>query len=171
MFIRLAGCSVGCRQCDTDYRVARRAPAEEVAAEATRVRGNARWCWITGGEPTDRDLGPLRDALRGAGFESLALATSGIRSVRWGEFDWVSVSPHTPGLPAAWQGDEVKLVAGLNGLNLADCDPDDYDGFSNRYVAPCEDNYSDAMRECLDWVSRHRGWRLGWQAHKTWGLD
>lgn len=156
VFVRLAGCSVGCPQCDTDYRAARRVSAVEIAAEASATRGYSAWAWVTGGEPTDRDLGPLADALRSAGFK-LALATAGTRPVGPG-WDWISVSPHMPGRPAQWSGHEVKLVFGLNGLDPAACDPRDYLSFPYRYA-------SDRA-----WVDANPGWRLFHQAHKFWGL-
>jgi 7-carboxy-7-deazaguanine synthase len=58
-FVRLAGCSVGCAQCDTDYRVSRRLTCEEIVEEVRAVVPPAfvwPWVWITGGEPTDHDL-------------------------------------------------------------------------------------------------------------------
>lgn len=172
VFVRLAGCSVGCPNCDTDYRVARRAEAHAIAAEAAAVRGHARRLWLTGGEPTDRDLGPLVEALRGVGgFASIALATSGARPVRPGLFEWISVSPHAPGRPAQHHGHEVKLVAGLNGLDLADCDPRDYLSFPCRYVSPAEGAGPEVVAACREWAGRVPGWRLGGQMHKVaWGV-
>ncbi len=55
-FVRLAGCSVGCPQCDTDYRVDRRLTPEEILAEVRTVVPPGfkwPWVWLTGGEPTD----------------------------------------------------------------------------------------------------------------------
>jgi organic radical activating enzyme len=157
VFIRLAGCSIGCPACDTDYRVTRKAGAADITAEAVAVRGNAAWAWVTGGEPTDRDLGPLADALRSAGFK-LAIATAGVRPLPPGVWDWVSVSPHTPGKPAQGAGHELKLVFGLNGLEPIACDPRDYHSFPWRFANNPE------------WVDSHNGWRLNIQAHKSWGM-
>ena len=58
-FIRLAGCSVGCPGCDTDYRKKEMATPEEIAQRADDVtppEARERWAWITGGEPTDHNL-------------------------------------------------------------------------------------------------------------------
>ncbi|HEY0369355.1 MAG TPA: 7-carboxy-7-deazaguanine synthase QueE, partial [Chthoniobacterales bacterium] len=114
-FVRLAGCSVGCPMCDTDYRKAEIATAEEIAARADEVtpkNAHDRWVWITGGEPTDHNLLSLVAALRAKNF-SIALATSGIRPVAV-EVDWLSVSPHDPARWLQLSGSEVKLVPNLN---------------------------------------------------------
>jgi organic radical activating enzyme len=156
VFVRLAGCSVGCPTCDTDYRVDRRATARAIADEVGHIAGNAHWAWVTGGEPTDHDLTDLRHALGQTGL-SLAIATSGVRPVPHA-WDWISVSPHLPGKPAQWSGHEVKLVAGLNGLDLATCDDRDYLSFPYRFA-------SDPA-----WVQSRHGWRVNVQAQKVWHL-
>jgi 7-carboxy-7-deazaguanine synthase len=166
-FIRLAGCSVGCPQCDTDYRVSRRLTTDEVVAEVVACRRLAEWAWITGGEPTDHDLGPLATGLRREGFK-VAIATSGVRPVPV-TFDFLSVSPHDP---ARWKqriGSELKLVPGLNGAK-----PDDFKlsgmQFAYRYVMPMEGDAA-SLAACLDWLAGHPDWRLTTQAHKAWGLS
>jgi 7-carboxy-7-deazaguanine synthase len=91
-FIRLAGCSVGCAECDTDYAVAERVELSEIVRRVLAVTPSEtrdRWVWITGGEPTDHDLKPLLKALRGAQY-STALATSGSRRFI-PPVDWLSV--------------------------------------------------------------------------------
>jgi organic radical activating enzyme len=102
-FVRLAGCSVGCAQCDTDYRVDSRATAEEIVDRVTEVQPKGDrdgWVWITGGEPTDHNLRPLLSALKARGF-STAVVTSGVRRLIE-PVDWLSVSPHSSD-PAKFQ--------------------------------------------------------------------
>lgn len=165
-FVRLAGCSIGCPQCDTDYQVASRWSVNDIAEEAARL-GN-RWAWITGGEPTDRDLRPLADAIRSRGMQ-IAVATAGTRTIQHGIADWISVSPHTFGRPVQWTGSEVKLVPGLNALDLSQCDPRDYASFPYRYVVPLHNDVQSFVA-AKEWVDQHDGWRLGLQAQKLWGL-
>jgi 7-carboxy-7-deazaguanine synthase len=166
VFIRLAGCSIGCPQCDTDYRADRSREAKSVADEA--ASHGLEWAWITGGEPTDHALGPLVERLRSARLK-VAIATAGMRAVAAGLADWLSVSPHKPGKPAQWSGHEVKLVFGLNGLSPGQCDPRDYLSFPYRYAMPC-DGVPESADMAREWVLRHPGWRLGYQAHKAWGV-
>lgn len=181
VFVRLAGCSVGCPGCDTDYTVASRATLSELLDAVSRhYYASVQWLWLTGGEPTDHDLEPLLAGLRDR-FPSLrlAIATAGIRPVRsgWGNrgWDFVSVSPHDPLKWIPSYCDQINLVPGLNGLSLRDptllsklddpaCRP------ASRYVTPLAGN-SESLRACLEWVQFRSLWRLGVQAHKVWEVD
>lgn len=173
VFVRLGGCSIGCAKCDTLYLTSRRLSADAIADEAARLAAplTHRWVWLTGGEPTDHDLGSLIVALKSRGLV-VALATAGHKAVAdaWGQTGphYLSVSPHDP---AAWvqkRGNELKLVPGLNGYRLADF-PLDGIAFGEKFVTPCE-GVPETVTECQEWVTTHPGWRMGVQAHKTWGL-
>lgn len=171
-FIRLAGCSVGCSGCDTNYRVSERLSAAEIVERLQRLPW-AKWVWLTGGEPTDHDLSPLVAALHVDCYK-VALATAGVKSVRvgscWGGVDFLSVSPHA--LDDSWvqrRGDQVNVVPGLNGLSLASLASVDCSGFSHQFVTPC-DGKPETLTECLDWVRENPSWRLNIQAHKIWRL-
>lgn len=180
------------RNCDTNYTVAERATVNDIvrrviAAAPTGVR----WVWLTGGEPTIHDIDPLVAALHLAGFR-VALATAGVKAVRRGQYvnanegmppcphgvDFLSVSPHR--LDETWvqrRGEQVNVVPGLNGLRLDDVTMLDsvgaFDGFADKFLTPMWYGPGDRMekvKECVEWVYAHPGWRLGVQAHKTWSL-
>lgn len=177
-FLRLAGCSVGCPGCDTDYRVAERLTAEQAALRAFQQWPHDRdqWVWITGGEPTDHDLGPLLDELGKFGYR-VALATSGVRPVIR-PVDWLSVSPHGMELGQRY-GQEVKLVDGLNGLDL-EAWAERWDArtkFFYSYVQPAsvqqdgrwtEDPAS--LARCLAFLRKRPHWALSRQDHHVWGV-
>lgn len=176
-FVRLAGCSVGCPACDTDYRKNEMASAEEIAQradDATPRGAQQRWAWITGGEPTDHHLDALIEALRAKNF-SIALASSGHRPVT-AQVDWLSISPHDP---AKWQqttGDEVKIVPGLNGFGIEDfrrAHLDEQINFLHRFVQPLsiekvED--PESLRVCLEFLRSHPNWALSRQDHHYWDV-
>lgn len=181
-FVRLAGCSVGCAQCDTDYSVDCKLSTDEILSEIARVVPVAdrdNWVWVTGGEPTDRELRPLLSALKSAGY-STAVASSGARRLI-PPVDWLSISPHTadPGRFQQRYGSEIKLVDGLNGLDIFEWHkewPDDKTDFMYRYVQPCwvgdaktghEDETS--MERCLKFLHDNPRWALSRQDHKYWG--
>lgn len=185
IFVRLGGCSVGCPGCDTDYRTAARMTAGEIRdAVKGMLHGGLEWAWITGGEPLDHDIAPLVEALREAGVERVCLATAGTRdaargSRRMGGVDFLSVSPHDPIRWVQRSGDQLNIVPGLNGLSLSDpsliaavdsCWKD----FSHLFVTPMHDRRGRVDAASLDaalaWVNNRAGWRLGWQAHKQWGV-
>lgn len=177
-FVRLAGCSVACPRCDTDYA----AHGDSLSAReiAERVCGvfpsnyRDRWAWITGGEPYDRNLRPLITEFRRQGI-SIAVATSGKhRAIE--AVDWLSVSYHG-GYPLAQKyGHELKLIDGLNGLDLwkfLEDYPDDQTDFWYRYVQPLSvDGVEDAvsLARCLEFVRNHPNWALSRQDHVYWGL-
>lgn len=166
-FIRLAGCSIGCSLCDTNYRATERLTAEQIV-ERVRQFGR-RNVWITGGEPTDHDLRPLLDLLT-AGCFWRALATAGYRDVPY-RVDWLSVSPHDPSKLKVFGGDEIKIVPSLNGFSLADFEPLlPRLAFTHGYVQPCEGR-PETVQECIGFAMRHAGWRVGGQLHKAWGLE
>lgn len=166
-FVRLAGCSVGCQGCDTDYRVALRLTAKEIA---NRVRdfGN-RWTWITGGEPCDHDLGALFSELRLIGLT--ALATSGHKGKL--DFDWsfVSVSPHgKPSDLRVVSGDQINLVHGLGGLDLRDWCGFDFGAFTHRFATPMAGSPK-SLEACKAWLNERADFRLGVQAQKVWQIQ
>lgn len=177
IFVRLAGCSVGCPECDTDYSVFDKRTAKEIAWQCEVVKGTtcAEWVWLTGGEPTDHELTDLIEALHKAGFKA-ALATAGQNYVPGKQckvhVDWLSVSPHNLDKWTLYTGDELKFVAGLNGLKLSDALDATYKKpiyFGHKYVAPC-DGKPETLQECLAFVNNNRGWKLACQAHKQWGV-
>lgn len=174
-FVRLAGCSVGCPACDTDYRKNEMAEAEEIARRADEVtprEAQTRWVWVTGGEPTDHHLDALVAALRAKNFR-IALASSGHRPVT-AQVDWLSISPHDP---AKWEqksGSELKIVPGLNGFGIDDfrraC-PDEALDFTHRFVQPLSHGKAEdpaSLRACLDFLRTHPNWSLSRQDHHYW---
>jgi organic radical activating enzyme len=178
-FVRLGGCSVGCKGCDTDYRVDSKATADEIATKVRAITpkdNRDRWVWITGGEPTDHDLRPLLKELKKSGF-STAVATSGVRRVIQ-PVDWLSVSPHAVHISQFQQrfGSELKIVDGLGGMSLecwAECWPDKDTDFMNRYVQPMstggiEDPSS--MARCLEFIRTRSNWAISRQFHLIWGV-
>jgi len=173
-FIRLAGCSVGCEMCDTDYKFERKAEVHDVVAEVEAKTSESirdRWAWLSGGEPADQNIAPLVRMLKRKGF-SVAVATSGTKKITV-PVDWLSVSPH--GQRTSWltirAGNEIKLVPGLNGLDAGTwiAENDATIDFWLRYLQPM-DGDPDGMAKCLELHSRYPHWGLSLQAHKIWGL-
>jgi len=176
-FVRLAGCSVGCEHCDTDYSRDRTLSADEIASECDAVTpptSRDRWVWITGGEPTDQDLRPLLGALRKRRF-SIALATSGHRRFI-PPVDWLSVSPHDPGKWAQLYGNEIKLVPGLHGFSIGDflrAHPDSETDFLYRYVQPLWLDGAESpqsLAACKAFLAGEPNWALSRQDHKHWSV-
>lgn len=170
VFIRLAGCSVACGGCDTDYSKDSIWSLPAIDAAVKEFRGSCHWVWVTGGEPADHDLWPLLEVARLNG--NVALVTSGRKSLGAGGrlVDFLCVSPHgKPEQLALTRGSQVNLVPGLGGTRLRDWERFDFSGFGHKFVTPL-DGRPESLADCLAWVSSHDGWRLGIQAHKHWGV-
>lgn len=174
-FIRLAGCSVGCPQCDTDYRVRDRLNIEQIVERVLALPAR-KWVWITGGEPTDHDIRPLVAVLR-EHKRLIAMPTSGRKKIGWGGWngwhewaDHLYVSSHDPEGPSQDFGQELNVVPGLNGLTLASVQNWNVGGFPTKWVTPC-DGKPETLAECIAFVKDNDGWRLGNQSHKSWGVD
>lgn len=170
VFVRLAGCSVGCAGCDTNYSPDSMRSLAGIEAEIKRLRGHCEWVFITGGEPADHELWPLLELARLHG--RVALVTSGRKAIGGGAriIDFLTVSPHgKPEQLVLRRGNQVNLVPGLGGTRLLDWWKFDFSGFDHRYVTPF-DGKADSVAECLAWVGAHPGFRLGVQAHKMWNV-
>jgi organic radical activating enzyme len=170
-FIRLGGCSVNCEGCDTNYAVANRMSIHEILSSVSPLVNSLddKWVFITGGEPADHDLKPLLIELKK--LARVSLVTSGRKEIRGREYlDFLSVSPHgTPDLLMVQSGNQVNIVPRLGGTNLIDWIDYDFSGFDFKWVTP-EISDQSSINDCLKWVACTKGWRVGVQAHKTWGI-
>jgi len=178
-FLRLAGCSVNCDECDTDYSVensVKMSPGQlaDWADRVTPRESRDRWAWITGGEPLGYDLRPLYRELRKKGF-SIAVATSG-KHRAIAPVDWISVSYHGQEQFLQKYGSEIKLIVGMNGLDpfrFLEMFPDSETDFFYRYVQPLSvDGVEDykSLEVCKRFIGENPNWSLSRQDHVYWGM-
>lgn len=186
-FLRLAKCSMAkvCRTaCDTNFSVSERLSLDSVIErirEAMPDDSRGHWVWITGGEPADLTQQcqvALVDAIHAQGWLA-AVATSGVRKFV-PPVDWLSVSPHTvdPALFMQHNGNEVKLIDGLGGLEMAEWVNawDKATGFMYRYVQPLSVKQEDgtyaqcqeSLARCMAFLDAHPRWSLSEQSHHRW---
>ncbi len=172
-FVRVAGCPVGCPGCDTDYSAGERLSVTSIVDRVLALPPAP--VWLTGGEPTAQPVGRLVRHLREREGLKVYVATAGVR-----EFDvdgWpvracdgLSVSPHVVDDRFVVRGGtQVNLVFGLNGLTPEACETVSWTGFVHRWATPLAGG---SPGDAAAWVDRRQaeGWRLGVQAHKTWGV-
>ncbi len=116
-FIRLFGCPVHCRWCDSagtwhpDFVPERIAKISEVELANRAESARPEFVVITGGEPAIHDLKPLTDELANRGLKC-HLETSGGFEIQ-GDLDWITLSPKWEKLPLKAnleKADEIKLI-------------------------------------------------------------
>lgn len=112
-FIRLGGCDVGCRWCDSkeSWNPDRfpPVPIEDIVRDAAATPAKA--IVITGGEPMNYPLDPLCKLLKQTGME-IYVETSGSSHLS-GVFDWVCLSPKRNKPPKEeffMVADELKVI-------------------------------------------------------------
>ena len=167
VFVRLSGCSVGCSNCDTNYKPFKNQSKSSLIQEVCSHLSGIDWIWITGGEPVDQDIRSLVLAMQLLG--KVAVATSGITEMPIRP-DFLSVSPHFNPLKLKQiTGDQVNLVPELGGLDLNEWKRFDFSGFKHRYVTPLFGSKK-SMDLCMDFIDFNKEFKLGVQAHKQWNI-
>ena len=170
VFVRVAGCSLACSFCDTDFRVRREMTVDEIVAEVLSY--GCPWVCLTGGEPTLFDLQPLCDALH-AHELSLQIETNGQHPRPSWNLDHITVSPKESegGQLAPWYLDhaaEFKVVVDNGGdIERARTYPTPgWPGGPLLYLQPNALN-PDAVRLCIDAIKADPArFRLSLQTHK-----
>ncbi len=175
-FIRLAGCTVGCRWCDTKPSWPAAAhpqrPLAELAAAAQAAA--PAFVVITGGEPLHHNLDPLCAALAPTGLP-LHLETSGVDPLS-GRFAWITLSPKPHRPPTA------ELLAACHELKVVVHEPADL-AFAEAMAAAAHAagnqpalllqpgwKSSVGQQLAVQHVLTHPTWRLSLQSHKWLGL-
>jgi len=175
LFVRLAGCAVGCPWCDTKHSWPEAAHPRlsllELARQARQaIEAGAAFIVITGGELLQHDLGPLSAALEGLG--PLPLETSDVDPLR-GRFDWITLSPprHRPPpraeLLAACH--ELKVVVhGAEDLEFAQAMAAMGGSTANGPQLLLQQGWNSPAGQALAvaFVQSHPDWRLSLQSHK-----
>lgn len=170
-FVRLAGCSVGCRQCDTNYREHEKKSVRQLAGEIVQAGPWGSWVWVTGGEPADQPVEELVEVLQRYGCR-VAIATAGIRRLDVPADVFVSVSPHDLDRWVLRSGDQLNIVPGLHGFEPFACYAELMQAakrFGQCYATPLYGD-KESFTACRQLVEQSPGWKLGIQAHRVWGM-
>ena len=171
VFVRFAGCNLGCPWCDTP--VARRFSLS--LAELVDEIGSHRVksVILTGGEPTIvAGMDELVEALKNAGYW-IGVETNATGSPVWlGKVDYVACSPKAeyPGRIVLKKAHEVSIVAscpetvGFARRVRGEIEATDY------YISPCDRDGKIDFALAKAVLSQLNGWSLSVQLHKLLGF-
>jgi organic radical activating enzyme len=111
VFVRLAGCNLNCRFCDTDYSLRSFASPAQLVARVRELGGDCPMVVLTGGEPlAQAESSDLIAALIADG-RRVHIESNGTIPAELPEAVWLTVSPKERLHPAmAARANEVKLI-------------------------------------------------------------
>lgn len=166
VFLRLAGCTMGCEFCDTKYAFAPGTQMNGLQILVELAKFPCKTVVITGGEPAEQDLPGLIAVLKSAGH-TVHIETNGAHDCDVSKADFVCVSPKKNVDEKMLQkADVIKLVVGQK-TDLKDVEK--YYNYENDkttlYLQP-QDNLQENIDKCLQLVKNHPTARLSVQLHK-----
>ncbi len=166
VFLRLAGCSMGCSWCDTKYAFSGGKEMNNLDVLVGLSHYPCKTVVITGGEPTEQDLPALIALLKSAGH-TVHIETNGAHDADVSRADFVCVSPKKyVSEQMLKKADVIKLVVNTE-TDLEDLKK--YYNYENEkttvYLQP-ESNKEENITLCVKLVKEHPSARLSVQLHK-----
>jgi len=169
-FVRIGGCDIGCRWCDSaftwDPSVFPEIEIDTIIEKALKY--SAREVVITGGEPLMWNLNYLCEVFKSKGFKTF-LETSGAYSLS-GNWDWICLSPkkQAPPLPEIYSlADELKIIV---------AEEDDFQWAVKNarlvrkkchlFLQPEWSVHKSITPVIVEFIKHHPEWRISLQAHK-----
>lgn len=170
-FIRIGGCDIGCRWCDSKIswnpKEHRLISVEEVVRKA--VESPAKSVVVTGGEPSLYNLEPLCSELKKHQIENF-LETSGAYEIT-GEWDWICLSPKMNKVPVASsykKAHELKFI--ISNLETDFALAEEHSKLVNDdcllYLQSEWSQYSQNIEAIVDYVKNNPKWNISLQSHK-----
>jgi len=169
VFVRLAGCNLNCRFCDTDYATKAFASVDAVVASVRELGGACPMVVLTGGEPFAQSESSQLIAALIADGQRVHVESNGSIPVALPDGVWLTISPKERLSPAmAARANEVKLI--VDGRV-----PDEWlAAFGVRQIATFlqpEGNKPANVSLAIDAAkARPERFRLGLQTHKFIGI-
>ena len=166
-FVRLSGCNLRCRFCDTDFDAFGELTMAEIVNEVQHHP--AEWVCITGGEALRQNIVPLCRALKDAGYH-LHIETNGTVTPDprlFGLIEHWTVSPKRPEIAPGFERiTELKYVVGK-----AFKESQVEEGKAEFVYLQPESSKPEFNDKTLEILRRHPRWRLSYRLHKILGLQ
>ena len=167
VFVRLAGCTMGCSWCDTKYaaQTNMRLAPQSILDEIKKY--NCPRIVITGGEPCEQQITPLLDLLHSNGFE-IHIETNGSINIDTQKVKCLTVSPkRNPHPEMLKKADAIKCVVDDNPQSSSQAI--DYQKYlkngATLFIQP-EGNKKENLIKCLELIKQNPQIRLSVQLHK-----
>lgn len=173
-FIRIAGCDIGCRWCDTPFSwdPALHPLVETDSIIKHAVNSGTDSVVVTGGEPFMWDLAYLCSGLRQNNIRTF-VETSGAYPVS-GEWNWICLSPKRQKPPledVCNAADELKVII----------ENDDDFAWAEKYrklvgeecllyLQPEWSRFGEVIGDIVSYVRKNPAWRISLQIHKYMGI-
>jgi len=169
-FIRVGGCDIGCKWCDTKFswnpNLHTLTNMDEIIEKAQNYP--AKTIVVTGGEPTTYNLEYLTSNLISKGVKT-HLETSGVYKLT-GHWDWVCLSPkqHNKPLPEFYKiADELKvIIENENDLQWAVESANLVNEKCELFLQPEWSNFEKIINKVVEFVKNNPQWKISIQAHK-----
>ncbi len=169
-FIRLGGCDVGCRWCDSketwnamNFSLV---SINEIVKLVTDTP--AKYVVITGGEPCLYDLTQLCNELKNFNIE-IFLETSGSSPII-GTFDWITVSPKKNKAPLDSSisiASELKVVIEeMEDFKWAELNRAKTNDKCKLYLQPEWSKIDNILPKIIDYTMKNPIWNISLQVHK-----
>jgi 7-carboxy-7-deazaguanine synthase len=170
-FIRIGGCDIGCRWCDSKISwspgIHKLVSVDEILQSVLNTP--ARSVVVTGGEPSLHNLNPLCDKLKEHNIETF-IETSGAYPLT-GTWDWICLSPKRnvhPDESMYKRADELKVIIYDDAEDIAwgeQC----AERVSEKcmlFLQPEWSRYAANIDTIVDYVKNNPQWMVSLQAHK-----
>ena len=169
-FIRIGGCDIGCRWCDTkiswNIDIHKLASTETIIENA--YRSEAKSIVVTGGEPFNYDLTYLSQKAKEKKLQTF-IETSGTYPIS-GEWDWICVSPkkQKPPINDLYnKADELKVIIYEEDDFIWAEESSKYISENCKlYLQPEWSNRDDMTTKIVEYIKRNPKWSLSVQLHK-----
>jgi 7-carboxy-7-deazaguanine synthase len=169
-FIRLGGCDVGCRWCDSPFTwnsdIHTLIETDLIIANA--VNSGTDSVVVTGGEPLMWNLDYLCSGLKRNKICTF-IETSGAYPLS-GKWDWICLSPKKnmpPDEKICKIADELKvIIEEKDDLKWAEKYRQRVNKKCMLYLQPEWSKFEEIIQEIVDYVRKNPGWRISLQVHK-----
>jgi len=169
-FIRIGGCDIGCRWCDSKLSwnpdIHKLVTVDEILSEVLKTP--ARSVVVTGGEPSLYNLEPLCNKLKEHNIETF-LETSGAYKLT-GSWNWICLSPKQNSSPDSdffEQADELKMII------YEDSDFDWAEQCAQKvsescllYLQPEWSRFNINIEKIVEYAKNNPQWMVSLQSHK-----